>query len=124
MLLSHVTKDPHNPLLREGLSPWDLAWRNTYPTVIFDGDHGRFKLFYNGEASCRPGDAQCPSLDYPGRPAYPSTDRSIDATLYAESADGLAWERPALGQVPWPNRTSSRANNIALECGHTDPNRG
>ena len=25
---TNVTKSAHNPLLREGLSPWDMAWWN------------------------------------------------------------------------------------------------
>jgi len=122
--LSNVTKLDANPLLREGLSPWDMAWWNTYPTVVYDSMPGLFKLFYNGLNSCSKPSAMCPSTDYPGYPNSPMTDRRIDSTLYAESVDGVVWQRPPLGQVPWPNRTSSAANNMAMECGPTDPNRG
>ena len=122
--MSNVTKLDANPLLREGLSPWDMAWWNTYPTVVYDSVPGLFKLFYNGLNSCSEPSAMCPSTDYPGYPNSPMTDRRIDSTLYAESVDGVVWQRPPLGQVPWPNRTSSAANNMAMECGPTDPNRG
>ena len=88
----------------------------TYSTVIHDG--GVFKLFYNSECSCTPHNPSCPSSDYPGAPGYPnSTDRPCGGLFYAESADGLRFDRPALGEVPWPTMNSSRANNIAFDAG-------
>ena len=60
-----MTKTAHNPL-REGLSPWDLPWRNTYPTVIYDAAESLFKLFYHGDASCAPHNPECPSFYYAG----------------------------------------------------------
>ena len=64
----------------------------------------------------------CPASNYPG--AAPVTDRSYQwaVTFYAESTDGVIWERPSLGQVAWPNETSPAANNIAIDHGATDPN--
>ena len=76
----NVSKSPANPLLREGLSPWDLAWLNTYPTVVFDASVGHFKLFYNGHGSCGTHEVACPSPSYPTKIA-PATDRPIDATF-------------------------------------------
>ena len=66
----------------------------------------------------------CPSTDYPNRTHVPHVDRSVDATYYAESHDGLAFRRPALGQVPWPLRGAPRDNNMAIDAGGADPNRG
>lgn len=128
VVLGNVTKSPKNPLLKEGLSPWDMAWWNTYPTVIFDpnaDNQGLYKLWYNALASCgAAASTMCPSTDYPNRTHPPITDRKIQATLYAESPDGLEWTRPALGQVGWPDLNSSKANNIAIDAGSADPNRG
>jgi hypothetical protein len=41
--------------------------------------------------------------------------------LYAESADGLVFTKPALGIVSW---NGSTANNIVLDAGSQDYNRG
>ncbi len=85
-----------------------------------------FQLWYNGHASCTRNRASttCPSTDYPNRTSVPVTDRSIGATYYAESSDGLSWTRPALGQVPWPTVNGSKANNMAFDGGSADTNRG
>eukprot|EP00040_Diaphanoeca_grandis_P020184 m.107385 g.107385 ORF g.107385 m.107385 type:complete len:508 (+) comp27790_c0_seq1:123-1646(+) len=124
--LANVTKSSKNPLLREGLSPWDMAWWNTYPSLVYEPSEKKFQLFYNGFASCTGNQAStmCPSTDYPNRTHVPPTDRKIAATFYAESIDGLQWTRPSLNQVGWPNTLSSKANNIAIDGGSADPNRG
>ena len=106
--LPPVNKSAANPLLREGLAPYDMAWWNTYPSIAHT--NGTWQLWYNGFASC-PGNVasrMCPSTDYPNRTHVPHVDRSVDATFYAESHDGLAFRRPALGQVPWPSRGTPR----------------
>ena len=54
--LAPVTKSVENPLLTEGLSAYDMAWWNTYPSVMHrpdvGGPNGTFQLWYNGFASC------------------------------------------------------------------------
>ena len=38
--------------------------------------------------------------------------------------DGIQWTRPDAGQVPWPTAQSTRDNNIVIDAGGADPNRG
>ena len=133
--LGPVTKDPHNPFFGES-QPWDIAWWNTYPTVAYDAKDAKFKMWYNGVGNCScakghractvanrstmsPGDGMCPHLGY----NYTTTTfggSSLGKTYYAESGDGIHWERPALGVVDF---LGSKSNNIVLET-NTDPNRG
>jgi len=127
--LAPVTKSAANPLLSEGLSAYDMAWWNTYPSVIHRpdiGTNGTFQLWYNGFASCGGNKAStmCPATDYPNRTHVPATDRKISATFFAQSSDGLHFTRPSAEQVPWPTMSGSKSNNMVLDCGSSDPNRG
>ena len=55
--VANLTKSAHNPLLSEADAPWDMAWWNTYPSVLYDptvpepGGARPFKLYYNGMQS-------------------------------------------------------------------------
>ncbi len=60
----------------------------SYPTVIYDAQLGRWRMFYLGRQTLPP-------------PGY----RRTEWLLTAESADGLTWERPDLtDRVPLPER--------------------
>ena len=63
----------------------------------------------------------CPHLGY-NRDWLPSImGEHRTATLYAESTDGLAFIKPNLGIVSW---NGSKSNNIVLDAGAYDYNRG
>jgi hypothetical protein len=82
----------HSPVLRETVLTFDRPWEGPVsfaPNVRRDGD--RFRMWYRAG-----GDA----------------DQRL---AYAESADGIAWERPNLGLVEYQG---SRENNILLEGAH------
>ena len=66
-----------------------------YPTVVFDPQINRFRMWYFGF-----GKAQ---REYQGNRGFAGNE------LYAESEDGLYWERPQLGLVEF---NGSKRNNI------------
>eukprot|EP00039_Didymoeca_costata_P005899 m.85750 g.85750 ORF g.85750 m.85750 type:complete len:503 (-) comp13022_c0_seq1:21-1529(-) len=117
--LGPVTKYENNPLFGED-KPWEMAWWNTYPTVAYDPHSALFKLWYNSNTNCsntRP-NGMCPHLGYnyttpSGKPG--------SATLLATSKDGIHFDKPNLGQYSWQG---SKNNNIVLDTGDCDPNRG
>lgn len=70
--------------------PWEGRF-STFVTVLHDG--GKYRLYYRGLGNSGP---------------------NHELTCYAESADGIVWEKPRLGLV---EVHGSRANNVIL--GHT-----
>lgn len=83
--------------------PWEHDVNNGYSSILYDPEDslklGVYRLYYS---------ASDPGFDAPqGCP--PSECGSGDATLYATSKDGLHWEKPFLGRIPWHNSTQ---NNI------------
>lgn len=66
--------------------PWEGAFVG-YPTVLKDGD--TYRMYYRG----------WPGVNVP------------EVTCYAESQDGITWQKPKLGLVEWQGST---ANNIIL----------
>ena len=98
-------KHPRNPLFVPD-KPWENATNNFYPNVIWDEKASLWRLWYKDVLA----DADCiAKMD------GPSTVHGVGwYLLYAESSDGLAWERPALGLHAFGG---DFANNIvAREC--------
>jgi hypothetical protein len=80
----------HPPQPREVVMPFDAPWegaRSTYVSIFQDGD--KYRMYYRGQ-----GDAKSPRV-----------------ACYAESRDGIHWERPALGLHEF---NGSKENNIIL----------
>ena len=120
-----VEKATENPLLAED-RPWEAANKNTYPTAAWDPADRKYKVWYNSNIQCvqgkpNPGPGFCPHLGYPAQwlPSIMGKERT--ATLYAESADGVAFLKPNLGVVSW---NGSSENNIVLDAGAMEGNRG
>ena len=63
----------------------------------------------------------CPHLGYPKEWLPALMGAHATGTLYAESKDGLTFVKPSLGIVEW---NGSTANNIVLDAGSNDYNRG
>ena len=83
----------HEPVHRENVLYLDRPWEGEVswcPVVLKEGD--RFRMWYRGR-----GDGG------QGRPAV---------TCYAESADGIHWERPSLGLIEFEG---SRDNNTCID---------
>jgi hypothetical protein len=79
-------KHPDNPLI-EGRYPWEAGGVRMYGTVL--RENGKFRMWYNGRLKEPSGSRIC----------------------YADSEDGLRWERPNLGLHPYDGSTE---NNITL----------
>ena len=109
----------HTPEAREpvlvGDRPWEKDAIRAYTCVLKDGDH--FRMWYR---------------IYPVTPTgrYTEERRGPRLTCYAESQDGVRWEKPDLGIVEWQG---SRRNNILFPpgdiqgtnaCVIIDPNAG
>ena len=91
---------PENPVIRADTS-WekDAAFVDS-GLVVFDEDDGLFKAWYQGGACYGPDDGS--------------------TMCYATSADGVHWDKPALGMVEFEGST---ANNMVLRarCMMHDP---
>ena len=125
---SHPVKDEeHNPLFTED-RPWEVRIDNGYPNVIYDREANCYRCYYTlfieDEDSRCAGPKERTERDYIPRP-----DR-VPGLAYAESADGIHWEKPSLGFVDWHG---SRENNLIFPFAHgtgvmldereTDPSR-
>jgi hypothetical protein len=96
--LHQLRKHPANPVMA-GETAWEGGprWGPVLAYVLRDDQTGRFRLWYRS------------------RVKYQANGRTYsDPNLYAESADGLHWERPNLGLYEWEG---SKDNNIILQAG-------
>ena len=101
-------KHPANPVLRPD-RPWENS-ASVYGTTIYDDALGRFRMWYL--IGC-PSDGEFTDDETGTRHRIPQTTR----VGYAESADGISWHKPDLGQLQW---RGSRANNM-LALGRQNP---
>lgn len=93
-----VSFDVHRPVGREVVLEFDRPWEGSTswcPVVHRDGD--RFRMWYRAQGEGA---------------GEPDTEGGHSFTAYAESADGVEWERPALGRVSF---RGSRENNIVID---------
>jgi hypothetical protein len=84
-----VTLTRHNPRLEEVVFAREKPWEHKqfhYTSVVREDD--RFRMWYRVEDA-----------------------KNITHICYAESSDGIHWEKPNLGLVPWKG---SRQNNIVI----------
>ena len=98
-------KHPKNPLFVPD-KPWENATNNFYPNVVWDEKASLWRLWYKDVLA----DADCiAKMD------GPSTVHGVGwYLLYAESRDGLAWERPALGLHAFGGESAN--NIVARDC--------
>jgi len=106
--LHQPQRHPANPVV-----PADRPWENmasVYGTTIYDDAAGKFRMWYL--IGC-PSDGEFTDEETGTRHPLPQTTR----VGYAESADGVTWHKPELGQVEWRGST---ANNM-LALGRQNP---
>jgi hypothetical protein len=105
LLVGKPLKHPENPLLVPD-KPWENATNNFYPNVVWDAKAALWRLWYKDVLADEDVIAMMDS---------PSRVHGVGwYLLYAQSRDGLVWERPALGLHAFGG---DFANNIvARDC--------
>ena len=111
LVLGCVRKDARNPLLIED-QPWEVRFDNLYPNVHWSREKGLFECWYNPfivcEATSNTPDEEKRRIPYrPGK-------REM-GVCYAQSRDGIVWEKPALGLIEFEGST---ANNLVMRDIH------
>jgi len=88
----HVArKDPRNPLVVPD-KPWESGEIMLYGSVIREAD-GSWRMWY---------------LTHSNRGEPPSDRNRVHAAAYAESQDGIHWNKPALDIMPWGDLGTNR----------------
>jgi len=96
--LNRAGKHPENPVMLPGQPhQWDSLQVSWPATVLYDASEGLFRCWYSG-------------LD------VVQTKNRFWRPGYAESRDGVHWEKPELGQVTFLDRPT---NQIAVGWEHT-----
>jgi len=111
--LGTVQKHRANPLFVEDFfadppKRWEARLDNVYPNVVYDDEEGLFKCWYKSIIYDEPSN-NTPLAQRPSRP-YRQGARE-EGLLYAVSADGITWEKPALGLIDFEGST---ANNLVM----------
>jgi len=97
----------HHPCPREIVLTHDAPWEGSgcgYHSIFKDGD--KYRMYYKAwqltvqEKKLAPADA--------------------NFTCYAESKDGIHWEKPRLGLVEYPKGSGNKENNIVIGL-HQEP---
>jgi hypothetical protein len=112
LVLGRVDKHKDNPLFEEDYfddSPrhWEVRFDNVYPSVVRDPCGGYrawyFSFLHDGPLQDIP-KGQRSEIEY-------RSQNRQDGMLYAESVDGLKWNKPALGCI---DVNGSSENNIVM----------
>jgi len=121
--LGPVVKDPGNPLFGEE-HPWEARFDHMYPNVEYDREAGLYRLWHFAYLT-DPATTETPPQERRTheRGAYGRVEHGYrdagrprrDGLCYAQSRDGLEWEKPALGLVEFEG---SRQNNTLLDNVH------
>lgn len=86
---------------------WEVRYDNGYPTVFYDPYIEKYRCYYStfvlDESSSEV------SLEARKRKDYEPTVERLVGLCYAESHDGINWEKPNLNQTEWQG---SKKNNI------------
>ncbi len=110
-VLGEPVKHPSRVLKPE--TPWEEAGIATTPSLIYDAQEGKFKLWYKAGVPDNPARVNDTTVD-------PSEKQAATKRLflcYAESQDGIRWIRPSLGRFQF---RGSKDNNILREVADAD----
>ena len=119
-----AAKHPSNPLMRED-KVWEVRWDNTYPTTRWDEAKQKFRMWYGSSFSCDRAPKKTDSFPNPvdgcGHPTWHQqfpdkvplqTKKGLSGIMYAESTDGIVWEKPALNLIPWGSTSTDSCTRI------------
>ena len=112
LAVGEVAKSTGNPLLKED-RPWEVRFDNVYPNVLYDAEAKLYKCWYSpfivdDLTTGTPRNARVGVK-------YHSTPGREMGVCYATSADGIHWEKPALGVVSFQG---SSENNLVVRAAH------
>lgn len=108
----------NNPMFREDFfsqppRKWEVRYDNGYPNVIYDPREKLYRLYYT--LFSKDPDSAGTSLEERAHKHYTPRGDRITSTAYAESRDGIHWEKPSLGLVEFEG---SRDNNLLMMYAH------
>ncbi len=111
--VAHPVKDEaHNPLFTQD-KPWEVRIDNGYPNVLYDAAPGLYRCYYT--LFIEDEDTRCAErAERLSRNYIPRPDRA-PGLAYAQSKDGIHWEKPSLNRVSWHG---SRENNLIFPYAH------
>lgn len=114
LTLGEVKKDPRNPLFGED-KPWEPRFDNLYANVMYDEETKLYRCWYSpfiiDERTTLTPVEKRPSIKYlEAKPNH----REM-GVCYAESEDGIQWEKPELGLVEFDG---NKENNIVFREPH------
>lgn len=117
--VNRLKKDiQNNPLFWEDYfsdSPrrWEVRYDNGYPNVIYDEECGIYRCYYTlftyDESSA------ATTLEQRKDAVYKPKESRITSLCYAQSKDGIHFEKPSLGLIEFEG---SKENNILLRYAH------
>lgn len=114
-----VQKDTETgPMFREDYfsqpsRKWEVRYDNSYPNVIFDSEAKCYRLYYT--LIVKDAVSEATSLEQRATQDYHPLPGRIVGLAYAESSDGVHWEKPNLGLVEFEG---SKENNLLMLYAH------
>lgn len=107
-----VKDEENNPLFTED-RPWEVRIDNGYPNVIYNPEQKRYQCYYTLIIE----DKDCfgVSREERAKRDYCPRDDRITGVAYAESEDGIHWEKPELGICTWKG---NKKNNLIFIYAH------
>lgn len=109
LTVGQITRHPRNPLFREEL-PWEVRFDNLYANVIRDDADGLYKCWYSpfleDAAVQSTPSAQRATVHYP-RAMKQTGGHRLMGVCYAQSRDGLTWEKPLMDICLWKGKPSN-----------------
>lgn len=97
--------DPVIPL--GGKGEWDERRIQLFGTVLFDERDRKFRMWYLGMGD---------EPERESRQGFPGGWFHNSKQGYAESPDGLNWEKPVLAQVEWRGSTANNILSLPYSC--------
>lgn len=113
-----IKDDENNPMFKEDYfsnpsRPWEVRYDNGYPNVIYDKEENIFRCYYT--LFIHDSESENTLLnERPNRQYEPNYSRIV-AVCYAQSKDGIHWEKPNLGLVEF---NGNKDNNILMKYAH------
>lgn len=92
---------------------WEARYDNGYPNVLYDPEERIYRCYYT--LFLEDPDSASTSKEQRTQRHYTPTDKRSVGLAYAQSRDGVHWEKPTLGQVEFQG---SRENNILFRHAH------